>query len=152
VLGNGNGSLASSGVFHSQGIASPACSDDVGTLARNDGQEVVHSIASNHNTMKGGFVYIITNAHHTVLYIGVTSNLFNRTIQHRDKLFPKSFSARYNLSKLVYYEIFDSIIDAIAREKQLKAGSRKKKEALINKLNPEWKDLFEVLVNEGWDT
>ena len=94
--------------------------------------------------MKGGFVYIITNAHHTTLYVGVTSNLFNRTVEHRDKVFPKSFSARYNLNKLVYYEIFDSIIDAIAREKQLKAGSRKKKEILINKLNPEWKDLFDV--------
>jgi putative endonuclease len=116
------------------------------------GPEVCFSIASKSYPMKGGFVYIITNAHHTVLYVGVTSNLFNRTIQHRDKIFPKSFSARYNLSKLVYYEIFDSIVDAIAREKQLKGGSRKKKESLINKFNPEWKDLFEVLVNEGRDT
>lgn len=95
--------------------------------------------------MKGGFVYIITNAHHTTLYVGVTSNLFNRINQHRDKHFPKSFSARYNLNKLVYYETFDSIVDAIAREKQLKAGSRKKKEALVNKLNPAWSDLFDTL-------
>jgi putative endonuclease len=101
--------------------------------------------------MKGGFVYIITNAHHTTLYVGVTSNVYNRTVQHRDKIFPKSFSARYNLSKLVYYEIFDSIVDAIAREKQLKAGSRKKKEDLINKFNPEWKDLFTVIASEAME-
>ena len=101
--------------------------------------------------MKGGFVYILTNKHHTTLYVGATAELFNRTIEHRNKIFPKSFTARYNLCKLVYYEIFDSIVEAIEREKQLKAGSRKKKEALINKSNPEWKDLFEVLVKEGWD-
>jgi putative endonuclease len=93
--------------------------------------------------MKTGYVYIITNEHHTTLYVGVTSNLFNRTVQHREKFFPKSFSARYNLSKLVYYEVFDSIIDAIAREKQLKAGPRRKKEQLINRFNPEWKDLYD---------
>jgi putative endonuclease len=88
-----------------------------------------------------GFAYIITNRHHTTLYVGVTSDLFGRTKKHRDKIYPKSFSARYNLCKLVYYERFDSITDAIAREKQLKAGSRKKKLDLINKYNPEWKDL-----------
>jgi putative endonuclease len=71
--------------------------------------------------------------------------LFTRTIEHREKRYSKSFSARYNLNKLVCYEVFDSIIDAIAREKQLKAGSRKQKENLINQLNPDWKDLFETL-------
>lgn len=90
-----------------------------------------------------GFAYILTNRHHTTLYVGVTSELFGRTKKHRDKIYPKSFSARYNLCKLVYYERFDSIIDAIAREKQLKAGSRKKKLDLINKYNPEWRDLCE---------
>jgi putative endonuclease len=100
--------------------------------------------------MKVGFVYILTNKNHTTLYVGVTSDLFNRTLDHRDKVFPKSFTAKYNLSKLVHYEMFDSIIDAIAREKQLKAGPRKRKEELINKFNPEWKDLFDVLVSEGW--
>jgi len=95
--------------------------------------------------MKGGFVYILTNKHNTTLYVGVTSNLTGRIVKHRDKVFPKSFSARYNLNKLVYYEIFHSIVDAIAREKQLKAGPRKQKEALINKSNPEWNDLFHAI-------
>jgi putative endonuclease len=95
--------------------------------------------------MKGGFTYIITNQHHTTLYVGVTAILFTRIIQHREKHFPKSFSARYNLFKLVYFESFDSIIDAIAREKQLKAGPHKQKEKLINQINPEWKDLFDTL-------
>ena len=92
---------------------------------------------------KGGAVYIITNKSHTVLYVGVTSDLFGRITQHRDKVNPKSFSAQYNLSKLVYYELFHSIVEAIAREKQIKAGSRADKERLINSMNPEWRDLFE---------
>lgn len=95
--------------------------------------------------MKGGFVYILTNVHHTTLYVGVASELYSRIIDHREKIFPKSFTARYNLCKLVYYEIFDDIEEAISREKQLKAGSRAKKEHLINKLNPAWKDLAESL-------
>jgi putative endonuclease len=65
--------------------------------------------------------------------------------EHRDKKYPKSFTARYNLNKLVYYEVFHSIREAIAREKQLKAGSRKAKEKLIQSLNPDWKDLFEEI-------
>ena len=97
--------------------------------------------------MTGGFVYILTNKHNTTLYVGVTSTLYSRIIQHQTKTFPKSFTARYNVSKLVYYEVFDSIVEAIDREKQLKAGSRKQKIALINKFNPEWKDLFEVVAN-----
>jgi putative endonuclease len=74
--------------------------------------------------------------------VGVTSALFSRVVEHRDKIFPKSFSAKYNLTKLVYYEAFDSIVDAIAREKQLKAGSRKQKVKFINKYNPQWNDLL----------
>ena len=93
--------------------------------------------------MIGAFVYILTNKNNTTLYVGVTSALFSRAAEHRDKIFPKSFSAKYNLTKLVYYETFDSIVDAIAREKQLKAGSRKQKVKLINKHNPQWIDLFE---------
>ena len=94
---------------------------------------------------KGGCIYIITNVHHTTLYTGVTSDLASRIVKHREKIYLKSFSARYNLTKLVYYEVFHSIEEAIDREKQLKAGSRKKKEELINKFNPEWKDLFDVV-------
>ena len=95
--------------------------------------------------MTRGFVYIMTNKNHTTLYTGVTSDLYGRTIKHRTKKYPKSFSARYNVTKLVYFETFPSIVDAIAREKQLKAGSRKQKIKLINRMNPEWRDLFETL-------
>src|SRR6188768_982599 len=92
---------------------------------------------------KGGAVNIITNKGHTTLYVGVTSDLVGRITQHRDKMYPKSFSAQYNLSKLVYYELFHSIEEAIAREKQIKAGSRQAKINLIENLNPSWKDLYD---------
>lgn len=101
--------------------------------------------------MKPGFVYILTNRHHTTLYVGVTSTLYARTKKHRDKFFPKSFSARYNVDRLVYYEVFDWIGDAIVREKQLKAGPRKKKLELIEKYNPEWKDLFDIISDKSWN-
>lgn len=97
--------------------------------------------------MRPGFVYIITNFTNTTLYIGVTSNLPQRIIEHKEKRYQYSFSARYNLSKLVYYEQFQMIGDAIGREKQLKAGSRKKKIDLIEKVNPEWNDLFGEIEN-----
>ena len=93
--------------------------------------------------MYGGYVYIITNYTNTTLYTGVTSNLIARVIEHRDRLYPKSFSSKYRLNKLVYYESFDSIEAAIEREKQIKGGSRKKKIDLINSINSEWRDLFE---------
>jgi putative endonuclease len=80
------------------------------------------------------------------LYVGVTSDIINRITQHKEKQYPKSFTARFNLDKLVYYEAFQMIGDAIAREKQLKAGSRAKKVALIQSINPDWKDLYEEVV------
>lgn len=85
---------------------------------------------------------MITTKNNTALYIGVTSDLLSRIIQHREKYYPESFSAQYNISKLVYYEHHGSIVEAIAREKQLKRWSRIKKERLINTMNPDWKDLF----------
>jgi putative endonuclease len=88
-----------------------------------------------------GFVYIMTNDNNTVLYTGVTSNLKGRVKEHTEKLHRGSFTARYSIRKLVYYESFDSISQAIIREKQIKAGSRKKKLDLINISNPEWRDL-----------
>ncbi|MEL7005310.1 MAG: GIY-YIG nuclease family protein [Bacteroidota bacterium] len=91
----------------------------------------------NHNY----FIYILTNKRHTVLYIGVTNDLRTRVYEHREKI-NKGFTARYNVDKLVYFERFSDINEAIAREKQLKAGSRQKKIDLINKLNPEWKDFY----------
>lgn len=93
----------------------------------------------------GGAIYIMTNTNHTTLYIGVTSDLRKRIFEHKTNVYPESFTARYKLYKLVYLEGFHRIEDAIAREKQLKAGSRKKKMDLIYCFNSEWKDLSEDL-------
>ena len=93
-----------------------------------------------------GFVYILTGKKNSVLYSGVTSNLKERIIQHKNKKYPDSFSARYNLNKLVYYEELDSIGEAIKREKQITGGSRKDKIELINKMNPGWIDLTGILL------
>lgn len=92
---------------------------------------------------KGGAVYIVTNKHHTVFYTGVTSDLFSRITKHRDKFYPKSFTARYNIYKLIYYELHTSIVEAIDREKVVKDYSRDKKFNLVERMNPEWRDLFE---------
>ena len=94
----------------------------------------------------GGYVYILTNKHSTVLYVGVTSDLTKRIIRHKNGFYENAFSKRYHVTKLVHYEEFDSIVKAITREKQLKAGSRQKKVNLVNQYNPEWKDLFGNLV------
>ncbi|MGE4318521.1 MAG: GIY-YIG nuclease family protein [Deferribacterales bacterium] len=94
--------------------------------------------------MKQGYVYILTNKTHTVLYIGVTSNLVQRIYQHREKQ-ADGFTAKYNISKLVYYEVADDIETAIIREKQLKNKSRKTKEELVSSMNPEWIDLYKSL-------
>ena len=91
--------------------------------------------------MKPGFIYILTNKNNTTLYVGVTSNLPERILEHQLKKYKNSFTAKYNLDKLVYWEAFQEIGDAIGREKQLKGGSRKKKEDLINSMNPNWNDL-----------
>ena len=95
--------------------------------------------------MKPGFVYIVTNKFHTTLYIGVTSNLPKRILEHKEKRYENSFTSRYNLDKLVFWEAFQDIGNAIGREKQLKGGSRQKKVDLINEMNPEWEDLFESI-------
>ena len=93
--------------------------------------------------VRGGCIYIMTNKHHTTIYVGVTSDLVSRILEHREGVYPKSFTARYNLHKLVYFEKFSSIEEAIDREKQLKGGSRQKKIDLIKGMNPDWKDLYE---------
>ena len=93
---------------------------------------------------KRGYVYIMTNAAHTVLYTGVTSDLVKRIYQHREKL-AEGFTKRYNVTKLVWYEVADSIESAILREKQIKAGSRQKKIMLIKTMNPGFKDLYDGL-------
>ena len=92
---------------------------------------------------KGGYVYIMCNKNNSVLYTGSTEELGGRIAHHKDKSIKNSFTARYNINKLVYYEELDSLKSAILREKQIKAGSRKKKVELINKMNPEWRDLSE---------
>ena len=94
---------------------------------------------------KGGCVYIITNYTHTVLYTGVTSDLKQRIWEHKNKAHAESFTAKYNCNKLVWFETLETITEAIAREKQIKAGNRKRKEDLIFSINPEWKDLWEVV-------
>ena len=91
---------------------------------------------------RGGYVYILTNKNNTVLYTGVTSNLNNRVNEHREGKFASSFTNKYKCHKLVFYEGFARIEDAIAREKQIKGGSRAKKIALINGINPQWNDLL----------
>ena len=96
-------------------------------------------------SLMGGFTYIITNKHNTTLYTGVTSNLKNRIQEHKEKLYPKSFSARYNLEKLVYYKFYGRIEEAIEFEKFIKGKSRAYKNNLIAQNNPGWVDLFEEL-------
>ncbi len=86
----------------------------------------------------------MTNKLDTVLYTGVTSNLEKRVYEHKLKLI-EGFTKKYNVDKLVYYEIFDDINDAIEREKQIKSGSRQKKINLISNMNPSWKDLSNKL-------
>jgi predicted GIY-YIG superfamily endonuclease len=95
--------------------------------------------------MRQRAVYIMANKRNGTLYTGVTSDLIQRVQQHRDAMLP-GFSARYACKILVWYEPHDAMIDAITREKQLKAGSRRKKLALIEALNPNWRDLYDDLI------
>ncbi|KGJ88757.1 GIY-YIG nuclease family protein [Thalassotalea sp. ND16A] len=91
--------------------------------------------------MKQPAIYIISNVHNTVLYIGVTSNLVQRIYQHKEKLIG-GFSAKYNLTKLVYFELFNDMENAIVREKRLKQWHRRWKNRLIGGVNPNWRDLY----------
>ncbi|MFC1515048.1 GIY-YIG nuclease family protein [Candidatus Omnitrophota bacterium] len=93
---------------------------------------------------KQGYIYLMTNKADKVIYTGVTSDLQKRIYEHKEKL-TESFTKKYNVNKLVYYEIFDHIEDAIAREKQIKAGSRQKKMDLIKSMNPGFRDLYAEL-------
>ncbi len=98
---------------------------------------------------KQSYVYILANKHNTVLYTGVTRDLKRRIYEHKQK-FVKSFTSKYNVDKLVYYEVFDDIYNAITREKQIKGGSRKKKIDMINSMNETWKDLYYEIWNPKW--
>ena len=88
---------------------------------------------------------MMSNKNNTTLYIGVTSDLIARVYEHKNKIYPNSFTAKYNCDKLVFFKQFFSIEEAIINEKKLKGTNRKKKEQLINEMNPEWKDLSEML-------
>ena len=90
------------------------------------------------------YIYILSNYSNSTIYIGVTNNLVKRLYQHQNKLID-GFTSKYNINKLVYYEIYQNIDYAINREKQLKGWSRAKKNALIETLNPTWKDLGKEL-------
>ena len=93
---------------------------------------------------KQGFVYILFSKPNGTLYVGVTSDLIKRVYEHKQKI-AKGFTQKYNVDKLGYYEICESMESAIMREKQLKAGKRQTKIDLIQKQNPQWEDLYESL-------
>jgi putative endonuclease len=93
--------------------------------------------------MKSYYIYILTNKNNSVLYVGLTNDFVRRIWEHKSKMI-EGFTKKYNIDKLVYYEKFDDTNSAIAREKQLKTGSRKKKLDLINSFNKNWKDLFNL--------
>jgi putative endonuclease len=97
---------------------------------------------------RGGCVYILTNKIHTVLYAGVTSDIRSRIWDHKNKTYPNSFTSKYNCNKLVYYYFYPHIEEAIAAEKLIKGSSREYKINLVNSINPEWKELYDDLMNE----
>jgi putative endonuclease len=90
------------------------------------------------------YVYIMTNPKNNVLYTGITNNLKKRVCEHKEKIID-GFTKKYNINKIVYYEIVKDSYNAISREKQIKGGSRAKKIALIEKMNPSWNDLYDSL-------
>jgi putative endonuclease len=105
----------------------------------------IHKNIKTHKTVKNPAIYIITNKKYGTLYVGVTSNLPQRIYQHKQGLI-EGFSKKYDLKNLVYYEVFDDMTNAIEREKQIKAGNRKKKIELIELMNKEWKDLYDSIL------
>ncbi len=92
------------------------------------------------------YIYIMTNAHNTVLYVGVTNDLIRRVYEHKNHLYKGSFTARYNIERLVYFEIATDSYHAIEREKQIKGWNRKRKEKLIESKNPDWMDLYDSIL------
>jgi len=98
---------------------------------------------------RGGAVYIMTNKRNGTLYVGVTSNLRQRVWEHRNNVYPDSFTFKYGCYILVYYNDFHRIEEAIAEEKRIKAGNRKAKLNLIEEMNPDWNNLWEEI--KDWD-
>ena len=95
-------------------------------------------------TNKTGYIYILTTENNKVMYIGVTSNLVKRVYEHKTHVY-KGFTSKYNVTKLVYFEEFPEIEQAISREKQLKKWHREWKNQLVESMNPKWKDLSEMI-------
>ncbi|MDE6618097.1 MAG: GIY-YIG nuclease family protein [Clostridiales bacterium] len=93
--------------------------------------------------MKTYYVYIATNKNNNVLYTGVTDNIYRRMFEHENQVHPDSFTAKYNVNKLVYVETTQYVNNAIAREKEIKGWSRSKKMELIKSFNPDWNDILE---------
>jgi putative endonuclease len=90
------------------------------------------------------YIYMLTNKYLNVLYTGVTNNIISRVYQHKNKLM-KGFTQKYNIDRLVYFEVYSEINHAIEREKKIKGWSRKKKSVLVETTNPTWKDLYEEI-------
>ena len=97
------------------------------------------------NSDKQYYVYLLTNKSNSVIYCGVTNDLVRRVYEHKNKLV-EGFTKKYNVNKLVYYEIFKNIEGAILREKQIKGWVREKKNALVLSMNPNWNDLYESII------
>ena len=96
--------------------------------------------------IRGGYVYMMANLKNTAIYAGVTADLLKRVQQHKDKTNPDSHTAKYNITKLVYYRGFQHIEEAIAEEKRIKGLTRKKKFLLVSSMNPEWKNLTDEAI------
>ena len=94
------------------------------------------------------YVYILTNKHCTVLYTGVTSNLLGRVYQHKHHMDKESFTAKYNVTRLVYFEETTDVKAALEREKQIKSWKRERKTSLIMEINPRWEDLYEQMMRK----
>ena len=94
---------------------------------------------------RGGYIYILTNKNNSTLYIGVTSSLSSRIYEHKNNVYPTSFTARFNLHKLIYFETYEGIEEAIIREKQLKRWHREWKLNLIKSINPTFVDLYDQI-------
>jgi len=92
---------------------------------------------------RGGCTYIMTNTFNNVYYIGVTSDLYSRVLEHKEKRYPSSFTSKYNCTKLVYFVFYPTIEEAIGEEKRLKKWNRDWKIKLIGDQNPKWIDLFD---------
>jgi len=91
------------------------------------------------------YIYILSNKNNTTLYVGITNDLVRRVYEHKNKLC-EGFTKKYNIDKLVYYETSDNSLSAIEREKQIKAGSRKKKIILVESMNGSWLDLYSTII------